>query len=107
MLLEEIQSQSRVVTVPNRDGIDHTFVLRHVGLDANGYSLWLGKMKVDGEPAVDAAVVSVGDSIIAVNTEAPAAAIEYVKQINRKAYGPSLIPERHWEVRAYNRMSIA
>lgn len=105
MRLDEVTS--KVVTVSNRDGIEHTFVLRHVGVDGRGYSLWLGKMKVDGEPAKDVALVTADDSIIAVNTKAPVEAIEHVKQSKRMGYGRSLAPKLDWEVRAYNGMSIA
>jgi hypothetical protein len=101
------EGKNRVFTSTDRDGIPISFVVKYYGRDGGGLSIWHGKMKAGTEDPVPVTMVVHDDaSIVAVNTAEPLKAAKHIINTKRKAYGPSIVPERSFNVRRYNGMKL-
>ncbi len=104
MRLTEISTgKTRVFGGTMPDGKTVSFVVTREGETEIGAELWLGKMKIeDGDKRDVALAVGSDGVVIAMNLAAPAAAIKDVFATRRRAFGPSLRPDRNWMIRGYN-----
>lgn len=97
-------SRNRLFTGATLDGVTVSFLGKLMGKDGHDepMDLWLGKLKMGTDKAIDAAIsVHPSGIMVAVNTDAPEAAIKQSLGV-RKGYGKSLRPDYNWRVVGFN-----
>lgn len=98
--------RNRVFTAPGEDGT-YSFVVKRVGTDGAGLTIWSGRMKKPGAHSMPVALaVHTDGTIVAINTASPEGAARLAVDRQRKGYGLSLVPELSWEVREYANMKL-